>query len=106
MYVVGVWLSGFFELCICMYMRGFMIYICIGYVPEGYPTKDAYPPPGYSQGYPQPGYPPAGYPLPQPQPQVVYTQAPAPPQKEVGCLEGWLVSLSSSLSLDSLINFL
>ncbi|XP_062163115.1 protein CYSTEINE-RICH TRANSMEMBRANE MODULE 13-like isoform X1 [Alnus glutinosa] len=61
-----------------------------GYVPEGYLTKDAYPPPppGYSQGYPQPGYPPAGYPLPQPQPQVVYTQAPAPPQKEVGCLEG------------------
>ena len=78
-----------------------MMYVCmyVGYPPEGYTTKDAYsapPPPGYAQGYPpQPGYPPAGYPLPQPQPQVVYTQAP-PPQKEVGCLEGWLVSLSLS----------
>jgi hypothetical protein len=81
-----------------------MMYVCmyVGYPPEGYTTKDAYsapPPPGYAQGYP-----PAGYPLPQPQPQVVYTQAP-PPQKEVGCLEGWLVSLPTSLSLSLIIHF-
>ncbi|KDP32087.1 hypothetical protein JCGZ_12548 [Jatropha curcas] len=50
--------------------------------PQGYPTKDAYPPPGYPvQGYPQ-GYPPQGY------------AQPPPRQQESGFLEGWYVFYS------------
>ncbi|KAG4933365.1 hypothetical protein JHK87_047367 [Glycine soja] len=57
--------------------------------PQGYPGKDAYPPPGYpAQGYPPPGYPPQSY-APQ------YAQQP-PPRQEVGFLEGWLILLSCS----------
>ncbi|KAG4379034.1 hypothetical protein AAZX31_17G155100 [Glycine max] len=62
--------------------------------PQGYPGKDAYPPPGYpAQGYPPPGYPPQSY-APQ------YAQQP-PPRQEVGFLEGCLAALCCCCMLDA-----
>ncbi|CAD6211654.1 unnamed protein product [Miscanthus lutarioriparius] len=68
--------------------------------PQGYPGKDAYPPPGYPPaGYPPPaqGYPPQGYPPQQGYPQQgyppPYAQQPPRPQQSSGpsFMEGWLV---------------
>ncbi|XP_050206619.1 protein CYSTEINE-RICH TRANSMEMBRANE MODULE 13 [Mercurialis annua] len=59
--------------------------------PQGYPTKDAYPPPGYPvQGYPPQGYPP---------PQGYYAQQ--PPRQETGFLEGCLAALCCCCLLDA-----
>ncbi|KAI5417900.1 hypothetical protein KIW84_042507, partial [Lathyrus oleraceus] len=67
--------------------------------PQGYPQKDAYPPPGYpSQGYPPQGYPPQqGYGYPPPQ---QYAQQP-PQRQEVGFLEGCLAALCCCCMLDA-----
>ncbi|XP_027348688.1 cysteine-rich and transmembrane domain-containing protein WIH1 [Abrus precatorius] len=62
--------------------------------PQGYPSKDPYPPPGYpAQGYPPPGYPQQGY-APQ------YVQQP-PPRQETGFLEGCLAALCCCCLLDA-----
>ncbi|XP_077233463.1 protein CYSTEINE-RICH TRANSMEMBRANE MODULE 13-like [Tasmannia lanceolata] len=68
--------------------------------PQGYPSKDAYPPPGYPpQGYAQ-GYPPQGYP-PQGYPPQGYAQP--PPQQNSGpsCMEGCLAALCCCCLLDA-----
>ncbi|TVU00886.1 hypothetical protein EJB05_53664 [Eragrostis curvula] len=73
--------------------------------PQGYPGKDAYPPPGYpppAQGYPPQGYPPQqGYPSQQAYPQQgyppPYAQPPPPPRQQQSSgpsfMEGWYVLL-------------
>ncbi|XP_039137059.1 rhodopsin-like [Dioscorea cayenensis subsp. rotundata] len=74
--------------------------------PQGYPSKDGHPPPGYAQGYSAQGYPPSGYPPPSygpppgyppqgyaPYPPPQYVQAPPPQRPTTGSsfCEGWVL---------------